>query len=75
MLKRHKNVYYKLTPIGILFPSSVTNSTEQIFITCRALNDAKLVLLNGKIYNILGILIIEDIVLNNWEINVGKCQF
>ena len=67
MLKKHKNVYYKLTPIGILFPSSVTNSTEQIFITCRALNDAKLVLLNGKIYNILGILIIEDIVLNNWE--------
>ena len=27
-LKKHKNVYYKLTLISILFPSSVTNSTE-----------------------------------------------
>ena len=73
MLKKHKNVYYKLTPIGILFPSSVTNSTEQISIPCRALNDSKLVLLNGKIYNILGIINLNKI--NNWEINVGKCQF
>ena len=73
MLKKHKNVYYKLTPIGILFPSSVTNSTEQIFIPCRALNDSKLVPLNGKIYNILGIINLNKI--NNWEINVGKCQF
>ena len=34
-LEKHKNVYYRLTPIGILFPSSVTNDTKQIFVTCR----------------------------------------
>ena len=26
--KNHKNGYYNLTPISILFPSSVINSTE-----------------------------------------------
>ena len=65
-LKKHKNIYYKLTHIGILFPSPETNSTEQIFITCRVLNDAKVALLNGKIYNILGI--INLIKINNCDI-------
>ena len=54
ILKKHKNIYHKLTPLGILFPSSVTNDTKQIFVTCRELNNAKTALMNGKIYNILG---------------------
>ena len=33
IFKKHKNIYYKLTPIGILFPSSVKNDTKQIFVT------------------------------------------
>ena len=33
ILKKHKNVYYKLTPVGILFPSSITNDKKQIFVT------------------------------------------
>ena len=41
-------------PLVILFPSSVTNDTKQIFVTCRELNNAKTALMNGKIYNILG---------------------
>ena len=32
-IKHVKNVYYRLTPIGILFPFSVTNDTKQIFFT------------------------------------------
>ena len=28
ILKKHKNIYYKLAPIGILFPSSVKNDTK-----------------------------------------------
>ena len=35
LIKKQKNVAYKLTPLGILFPSSIKNDTEQIFITCR----------------------------------------
>ena len=31
--KKNKNVYYRLTPIGILFPSSAKNDTNQIFVT------------------------------------------
>ena len=53
ILKKHKNIYYKLTPLDILFPSSVTNDTKQIFVTCRELNNAITALINGKIYDIL----------------------
>ena len=70
ILKKHKNVYYKLTPIGILFPSSITNGRKQIVVTCRVLNDAKIALINGKIYNILGIINLNKI--NNWEYIKGK---
>ena len=41
MLKRHKNVVYRLTPLGLLFPASVKNDTAQIFITCRELDNIK----------------------------------
>ena len=47
-LKKYKHVYYKLTPIGILFPSSLTNDTKQIFVPCRELNNAKVALINSK---------------------------
>ena len=56
MLKKHKNVISKLTPIGILFPASIRNDTRQVFITCRELNDVKKSLINGKIYSLLGII-------------------
>ena len=46
----------KLTPIGILFPTSIQNDTRQAFITCRELNDVKKSLINGKIYGLLGII-------------------
>ena len=39
--KKYKNVYYKLTPLDILFSASITNDTKQIFVTCTELNDAK----------------------------------
>ena len=41
MLKKHKNVAYKLTPLGTLFPASIKNDTEQVFIMCRKLNKIK----------------------------------
>ena len=41
MLKKHKNVIYKLRPIGILFLASIQNDTRQVFITCKELNDVK----------------------------------
>ena len=56
LLKKHKHVAYKLTPLGILFPASLGNKTRQIFITCRELNDVKKSLINGKVYGLLGII-------------------
>ena len=41
MLKRHKNVVHRLTPLRLSFPASVKNDTAQIFITCRELDNMK----------------------------------
>ena len=30
---KYKNVYDKLTPVSILFPSSIINNTKQLFVT------------------------------------------
>ena len=57
IFKRYKNSYYKLTPIGLLFLSSVQNDTKQTFVTYSELNNAKVALINGKISNILGVII------------------
>ena len=61
---------YKLTPLGLLFPASIKNDTEQIFITCRELNDVKKSLINSIIYGLLGITDLKKI--NNWEEIKGK---
>ena len=52
MLKNHKNVACKLTPLRILFPVSIKNDTEHVFITSRALNDVKEALINNKSYGL-----------------------
>ena len=65
ILKKHIYARYKLTPIGFLFPTSVKNNIEQIFITCRELNDVKKSLINGKIYGLLEIIDLNKI--NNWK--------
>ena len=70
ILTKHKKIQYKLTSLGILLLSSVTNDTKQIFVTCRGSNNAKTALINGKIYNILGIINLNKI--NNWEYIKGK---
>ena len=64
------NRILKLTPIAILYPSSVTNDTKQVFATCRELSNAKVALINGKIYSLLGIINLDKI--SNWEYIMGK---
>ena len=63
MLKKHENVIYKLTPLGILFPASIKNNTEQIFITCRKLNDVKKTLFNSKIYSLIGTINLKKLII------------
>ena len=60
-LKKYKNVRYRLKPPGLLFLASLKNDTEQIFITCKELNDVKKSLINSKIYRLLGIIDLKKI--------------
>ena len=64
-LKKYKNVLYKTTPLGLLFPTSIKNDTQQIFVTCRELNDVTQALLNSIIYGLMAIINLDQI--NNWE--------
>ena len=41
LLKKYKNVVYKITPIGLLFPASLTNDTTQVFILGKNLSGVK----------------------------------
>ena len=45
----------------MLFPASIKNDTEQIFITYRELNDFKKSSINRKIYGLLGIIDLKTI--------------
>ena len=40
-LKKYKSVVDKITSLGLLFPASIKNDFQQIFVTCRELNDVK----------------------------------
>ena len=55
ILKKYKNVVYKITPLGILFPASVKNDTTQIFILGKNLSEIKESILNQKIFDILAL--------------------
>ena len=60
-LKKYKNAAYKLTPLGILFLTSVKNDTDQFFLTRTELNDVKKCLINNKIYGLVGIIDLKKI--------------
>ena len=41
LLKKYKNVVYKITTLEIIFPASITNDTNQIFILDKNLSGGK----------------------------------
>ena len=49
LLKKYKNVVYKITPIGLLFPASLTNDTTQVFVLGKNLSGVKKSILNEKL--------------------------
>ena len=53
LLQKYKNFAYKVTPLGLLFPASITNNTTHIFITANNISGVKKGILYYKIYNIL----------------------
>ena len=64
-LKRYKNVMYKITPPGLLFPPSIKNDMKQTFITFKELNGVQKSILNEKVYDHLAIIDIDKI--NSWQ--------
>ena len=64
LLKKYKNVIYKITPVGLLFPASITNNTDQIFILAKNLSRVKKSILNEKVSDILAVIDLNKI--NNW---------
>ena len=61
LLKKYKNVIYKITPLGILFLASITNDTTQIFILGKNLSGVKKSILDKKIFDILEIVDLKKI--------------
>ena len=41
ILKKYKDVVYKVTPLGLLFPASIKNEEKQIFVTGKEPNGVK----------------------------------
>ena len=64
-LKKYKRATYKFKTVGLLFPATIQNDTNQTFVMGRKLNKAKTALINGKILNILGVINLDKI--NSWE--------
>ena len=48
LLKKYKNVIYKITPLGLLFPTSIKNNIDQIFILAKNLSRVKKSIINEK---------------------------
>ena len=64
-LTQSKKYKYRLIPRGLLFGSNIVNDTQVIHVTCDGLSDAKLSILNGKVYKTLGQINLSQIV--SWE--------
>ena len=61
---------YRITPIGLLFPATIKNDTQQVFVLAKNLNRVKKGILNDKSFDIIAAINLQKI--NNWE--DVKCQ-
>ena len=60
-----KKYKYRFIANSLLFSSSIKEDTKVIFITTNGLNDAKDILINGKIFQGVGVIYISEI--ENWN--------
>ena len=65
MLKKYKNVIYKITLLALLFPASVKNNIKQIFVPGKELSGVKKSTLNEKVYELISIIDLDEI--SNWK--------
>ena len=60
--KRYK---YRFIANSLLFSSAIIGNTDAIFITTNELNDAKDILINGKLFQGIGVIYVSEI--ENWD--------
>ena len=60
-----KKYKYRFIANSFLFSSSIKEDTKVIFIAINGLNDAKDILINGKIFQRIGVICISEI--KNWN--------
>ena len=60
-----KKYKYRFIANSLLFSSWIKEDTKIIFITTNGLNDAKDILINGKIFQGIGVIYISEI--ENWD--------
>ena len=64
-LTKYKNVAYKITLLGLLFPASVTSDTGRVLITGTKISGAKKAILNYKLFNLIAEIDLDKI--PNWK--------
>ena len=62
-----KKYKYRFFANSLLFSSSIEEDTKAIFITSNGLNDAKDLLISGKVFQGIGVIYISEI--ENWDKN------
>ena len=65
MLEKYKKICFKFSFHRLLFLSARKNETEKIFVTVGGLMDAKYSLINGNLYQTIGVLNLNEI--KNWN--------
>ena len=60
-----KKYKYRFIANSLLFSSAIKEDTNAIFITTNGLNDAKDILINGKVFQGIGVIYISEI--ENWD--------
>ena len=61
IFKKYRNVVYKVTPLGLLFPASLKNDAKQIFITRKELSGVKKSILNRQVNDLIAIIDLDKI--------------
>ena len=64
MFEKYKNNSVKFSFEGLLFLRTIKNETEKILVTLGGLMDAKHSLINGKLYQTIGIINLNEV--KNW---------
>ena len=65
IFKENRRIKYRFIPNSILFSSSVQEETHVIFLTVSGLNEARDILINGKVYKAIGCIFTNEI--EGWD--------